>query len=238
MASDTGDSIHASSGQWSFGGDTPKNFDQHVSKSVPLYFEGHQLIANLSQHFVPQCGSVIHVGCSTGVLTQHIASELSGRQANILAVDIEENMIAEAKSRDNPHKINFLTSDFLDLDVAPNSVNLIVCHYVIQFIHPSVRQLVVDKIYASLCWGGALIMFEKIRASDARFQDIFTTSYHDFKISSGYSPSNVYAKQQSLRSVLEPFSSNGNFDMLKRSGFVDIETIFQYIPFKGFLAIK
>lgn len=238
MSTDTGDSINACSGQWSFGGDTPKNFDQHVSKSVPLYFEGHQLIANLSQHFVPHGGSVIHVGCSTGVLTQCIANDLSGRRVDILGVDIEENMIIEAKSRDNPNKINFVTSDFLDLDISPSSINLIVCHYVIQFIHPSVRQFYLDKIYSSLCWGGALILFEKTRASDARFQDIFTSSYHDFKISSGYSPSNVYAKQQSLKSVLEPFSTSGNIDMMKRAGFVDIETVFQFIPFKGFLAIK
>ena len=81
-------------------------------------------------------------------------------------------------------------------------------------------------------------MFEKTRATDARFQDIFTSSYQDYKILSGYSPSNVYAKQQSLKTVLEPFSTKGNIDMLKRAGFIDIETVFQFIPFKGFLAIK
>lgn len=238
MSNDTGDSINAPSGQWSFGGDTPRNFDQHVSKSVPLYFEGHQLISNLSQYFVPQGGCLIHVGCSTGVLTRTIADDMSGRNISIVGVDIEEDMIREANSRDNPHNINFTASDFLDLDVSPGSINLIVCHYVIQFIHPSVRQLYLDKIYSSLCWGGALIMFEKTRASDARFQDIFTSSYHDFKVKSGYSPSNIYAKQKSLKSVLEPFSSKGNIDMLERAGFVDIETVFQFIPFKGFLAIK
>ena len=40
----TGDNIYSESGLWTFGGNTPKNFDEHVSKSVPLYAEGHELI--------------------------------------------------------------------------------------------------------------------------------------------------------------------------------------------------
>ena len=41
-----------------------------------------------------------------------------------------------------------------------------------QFIAPKKRQLLFDKIYNSLNWGGAFVLCEKIRGSDARFQDI------------------------------------------------------------------
>ena len=47
----TGDNIYSESGLWTFGGNTPKNFDEHVSKSVPLYAEGHELII-LFQNFL------------------------------------------------------------------------------------------------------------------------------------------------------------------------------------------
>jgi len=30
----------------------------------------------------------------------------------------------------------------------------------------------------------------------------------------------------------------GNFDLLKRSGFEDIATIFKYVPFAGIISIK
>ena len=36
---------------------------------------------------------------------------------------------------------------------------------------PKSRQLFINKIYNSLNWGGALILYEKIRGPDARFQD-------------------------------------------------------------------
>ena len=100
------------------------------------------------------------------------------------------------------------------------------------------RQLVIDKIYKSLMWGGAFIMFEKVRGSDARFQDIFNCFYQDFKSQQGYSADEILEKQRSLKSILEPFSRQGNIDMLKRAKFVDIESILKYACFEGFLSIK
>jgi tRNA (cmo5U34)-methyltransferase len=46
------------------------------------------------------------------------------------------------------------------------------------------------------------------------------------------------AKTRSLKGVLEPFSTQGNIQLLKRSGFKDIMTVFKYGCFEGFLAIK
>ena len=48
---DVGDSIGSENAQWTFSGDTAKYFDQHVSKSVPLYTQSHHLIAQISDFF-------------------------------------------------------------------------------------------------------------------------------------------------------------------------------------------
>ena len=53
-----------------------------------------------------------------------------------------------------------------------------------------------------------------------------------------YSPDEIVGKARSLKSVLEPFSTEGNLGLLNRSGFVDIMTVFKYACFEGFLAIK
>lgn len=49
-----GDDITAFRSSFSFGGKTPKNFDKHISKSVPLYRNGHDLICKLSSFFFEQ----------------------------------------------------------------------------------------------------------------------------------------------------------------------------------------
>ena len=45
-------------------------------------------------------------------------------------------------------------------------------------------------------------------------------------------------KANSLIGILEPFSSQGNIDLLKRAGFKDICTVSKLLCFEGFLAIK
>jgi tRNA (cmo5U34)-methyltransferase len=77
-----------------------------------------------------------------------------------------------------------------------------------------------------------------VRGADARFQDIITALYNDYKLRAGYTPDEIINKSRSLKGVLEPFSTQGNLDMLRRAGFVDINTVQKYLCFEGFLAIK
>ena len=103
---------------------------------------------------------------------------------------------------------------------------------------PRIRQDLLNRVYEALNWGGAFILFEKVRAPDARFQDIASGVYTDFKLENGFDPAEIVNKTRSLKGVLEPFSTQGNLDLLGRAGFVDIMTVMKYIPFEGFLAIK
>ena len=81
-------------------------------------------------------------------------------------------------------------------------------------------------------------MVEKVRATDARFQDIMNQVYIDYKKDQKFSDKEIINKSRSLKGVMEPFSTKGNMDMLKRAGFKDILTVFKYGFFEGFLAIK
>lgn len=81
-------------------------------------------------------------------------------------------------------------------------------------------------------------MFEKVRAPDARFQDMMSALYVDFKLQQGFSEREIVHKSRSLKGILEPFSTQGNIDMMKRAGFVDHMTVFKHLCFEGFLLIK
>ena len=132
--------------------------------------------------------------------------------------------------------LEFLVDDILQADLA--GADMIVAYYTVQFVRPSQRQQLFDKLYESLNWGGALLLFEKVRANDARFQDITTSLYNEYKIEQGYTPEEIFSKTRSLKGVLEPFSTQGNLDLMGRAGFVDIISVFKYVCFEGFLAIK
>jgi tRNA (cmo5U34)-methyltransferase len=232
-----GDGISTIVGDWTFSGETSVNFDEHVSRSVPLYYEGHDLICKISDFFLSRNSLCYEFGCSTGSLLRKL-SEHNKNKDNIkfVGIDIEKDMIKEATSHHTIDNVTFECSDILDYDLEKS--DLIISYYTAQFVKARDRQRYFDKIYSSLNWGGALLLFEKVRAPDARFQDVYTGLYNDFKIDNGYSTSQIYNKSKSLTGVLDPFSEDGNIDLLERSGFVDITTIMKYICFTGFVAIK
>mgnify|MGYP001157180377 FL=1 len=233
----TGDGIEAKIGSWSFGGEVVKNFDNHIKKSVPGYDEGHDLITKLVPFFIGENGSkVVEIGCSTGTLTKKICKLTDRPDIQFLGIDIESDMIAYAKENNNYDNCTFEVGDVKDYDISNSSV--ITSYYTVQFINPSIRQVIIDKIFNSLNWGGAFLFFEKVRGPDARFQDILQTLYTEYKMSQGYNEKEIIGKTLSLKGILEPFSSNANVEMLKRAGFKDINLIFKRLCFEGYLAIK
>ena len=62
--------------------------------------------------------------------------------------------------------------------------------------------------------------------------------YNEYKLTNEYTPDHIMSKSRSLKGVLEPFSSKANLEMLARAGFKDVMTVYKYISFEGFLAIK
>ena len=234
-----GDNISADVSSWSFAGKTPLVFDQHISKSVPGYDEGQQIISSYCDFFINLNPKRIYdLGCSTGSLLQKIESRHSNKDISYIGYDVIPEMIDIANKRKfiNKNRFDFSCENILEVEFLESSV--ITSYYTLQFILPSVRQKLVNKIYESLCWGGAFFVFEKTRGPDGRFQDMNTHVYNDYKLRNGYKPEEIFSKSRSLAGVLEPFSDRGNHEMFQRAGFKDIEYIFTNISFKGWICVK
>ena len=234
--STVGDSIDAGNASWSFAGDVVNTFEDHISKSVPFYAQGHDLICQLSDFFIKQDSYCYELGSSTGLLTKKLADNSGNDKGNFIGIDCVEDMIEFANNNYVNPNLEYILGDVMTHPYEES--DLFISYYLLQFIHPSMRQQLVNKIYQSLRWGGAFICFEKVRAPDARFQDISSSLYADYKLSNGYSAEEIISKSRSLKGVLEPFSTQGNIDMLNRAGFIDINPIFKYICFEGYLCIK
>ncbi len=232
-----GEDIVADNASWTFGDSVPSGFTEHVKRSVPYYEDGHDIVCKLSDFFLKDGSICYELGVSTGSLIKKLSEHHKNRNVRFVGIDLEEKMIEQAKKEiGDDKKIQVITGDINAYEYEP--ADLIVSYYTIQFVPPRLRQYLIDTIYKSLNWGGAFIMFEKVRACDARFQDIMTLLYSDYKLEQGYTSEEIIAKTRSLKGVLEPFSTQGNLDLLKRAGFVDYMTVMKHLCFEGFLAIK
>ena len=233
-----GQGISTLNAGWKFDAAVVENFDDHVVQSIPFYLEGHDLICKVTDYFVKDDSVAYDLGASTGSLLLKLVDHHKHKpDVRWIGIDTEPSMVEKAKKPLKKFKnVEMRVDDVTTMEF--EGADLIIAYYTVQFVHPKHRQILIDNIFNALNWGGAFIWFEKVRASDARFQDIMTTLYHDFKLGNGFSPEEVISKSRSLKGVLEPFSTNGNLDLLKRAGFVDSISIMKYLCFEGILAIK
>lgn len=223
--------------KWTFGGGTPSNFDAHVRKSIPLYAEGHNLIADLAMHFAPTEGKVIDVGCSTGTLLALMAERLRDGPDIFLGFDIEPDMIKAARERCKEFdRVKIYAGDASAIDY--KGAHIVVMYYTLQFVHPQHRLNVLRKVHQGLDKGGALFLFEKTLAENARLQEIADQQYIDFKRKNGFTLDEIYDKSFSLRALLYPHSTHEIMQQLAAAGFGDVMVIQKYLNFAGMLAVK
>jgi tRNA (cmo5U34)-methyltransferase len=233
----TGDNISAENANWKFSGDVVKKFDSHVKKSVPLYEWSHEIGLKISDFFLTEPSLCYDIGCSTGTFLEKIATKNKNKDIKFIGLDEIKDMCEMAKKKNSKiKKIKILNKKIQNYNL--NKCDFLTSFYTIQFINPSIRQNIFNKIFKSLRWGGGFLLFEKVRSPDARFQDMMNQIYMEYKIDQSYTPEEILSKSMSLKGVLEPFSTNANIQMMKRAGFKDITTVFKFLNFEGYLAIK
>lgn len=235
-----GDNISMLSGQWSFDG-IEDEFDAHAVKSIPFYQESHAMTVRLAEYFITSGSIVLDIGCSTGTLLKSLYQGHDGAQLNLklLGVDPVASMVQKAEGNLKSigvaeFEINL--GSFLDFKY--EGIDLITSLYTFQFLHPSIRHQAIKQAYDALKIGGALICFEKVKADQAIFNEMFLEQYSDFKSRSGYSEEEKAQKTRSLRGVMRPFTENQNIQMLTSGGFSDVSRVFKWLCFEGYLAIK
>ena len=227
--------LPADNANWTFEV-APQDFDCHIRKSIPFYDQCHGLIAQISDYFLPPKAMVYDIGSTTGALVNLILARHPDKDFSIKGLDVVERMVSYANENCTDNRASFECMNAMEYDFKP--ANLFILNYTLQFIHPRVRIDLLHKIYQNLEWGGGLLIFEKVRAPDARFQDYMTQIYTDFKLENGFTAEQVINKQKSLKGVLEPFSEQGNLKLLTEVGFKDVVTVFKWVSFQGWLAIK
>lgn len=233
-----GQEIETRRADWTFEGSVADTFVDHVRQSVPMYDVGHDLICSLSDYFVHSDSVCYEIGVSTGELTRKLALHNAHKEGiRWVGIDPVAPMIDKARKHcADLSNVELAVGDALTFDF--EKTDFVTSYYCVQFIPPRHRQDVINRIYERLNWGGAFVLFEKVRAPDARFQDMMVTLYNDFKQKNGFSSDEILNKTASLKGVLDPFSTEGNLGLLRRAGFTDVMTVMKHICFEGFLAIK
>lgn len=227
--------------KFTFGQGKTENFDEHIKKSIRGYDNLLQDVVNLSQYFVDQHTTVVDIGCSTGKLLQEIIAKNS-IDCDYVGVEIEKSFSdALIKTRKQVTKarpstcLKFTEGDIRDYEF--ENCSLITSLFTLQFLPVKNRAEIIKKIYKGLNKGGCFIFAEKIVCNDARFQEMLTFNYYDYK-SVHFTADEILDKEKKLRSMLKPNTWEEINQMLKDAGFQMIQPFWMNHMFVGGVAIK
>ena len=108
-----------------------------------------------------------------------------------------------------------------------------------QFLPERDRLKLVKKIYKGLNDGGAFIFAEKVLCKNAKFHDMLTFMYYDYKKLS-FTEKEIFDKERSIRDQMHLWSEFKLFEMLRSAGFVSSYTqlFWRNHLFVGILAVK
>lgn len=193
---------------------------------------------------------ILDLGTSTANTLLEIAQIASSRGlcVHLIGIDSSDSMLKIAEDKLAAYDIKQakagsanITAELLcgDIcDIALPNADLVVANFTLQFVRPISRFKLCAKIAECVNSGGLFWLSEKICSQNTKLDKIFINKYLKTKKSRGYSEFEISKKREALENVLVPFSENENQKMLIESGFSSIETIFRWVNFASFFALK
>jgi tRNA (cmo5U34)-methyltransferase len=215
-------------------------FDDMLDRSIPFYRQVIDAEAQLLNEFLDPGDTVYDLGCSTGTTLLEFSRLLENKGLQFVGIDNSAPMLDKARRKSELYSkqesLSFSLEDITAFD-HPGAGGIIL-NYTLQFIRPLQREAFLQRLFHNLRPGGIILISEKVINHDRRLNREYINIYHRFKRTRGYSELEIAKKREALENVLIPFSIEENKTMLKNSGFVSVETYFQWFNFTSFIAIK
>ena len=223
--------------QFEFDEEVASVFDDMLSRSVPFYKEMQRLTINFAKNYLEDNDKVYDLGCSTASTLIEL-SKHSTKKLELIGIDNSSAMLnrAEKKAKAFGVDIKFINNDLHN--VSYDNAKLIISNYTLQFIRPLQREKLVKKIYNNLQDDGVFIFCEKVISSNKILDKQYIDEYYEFKKTQGYSEFEIAQKREALENVLIPYTEDENKKMILDAGFSHCETLFKWVNFATFIAIK
>lgn len=110
-----------------FSGSVPSRYDRYLG---PLLFKPYaRLLAERAQALAP--GRVLETAAGTGIVTAALAEAIP--DADIVATDLNPDMLEVARHQARSDKVTFEVVDAMDLPFADSTFDLVVCQFGIMF---------------------------------------------------------------------------------------------------------
>lgn len=232
------DNVNVKNKKWEFTEEVANCFDNMLSRSIPDYNNMRKIVKNIGFDFVKKGTNIIDIGCSDGRAIAPFVNNFK-TENNYIMYDLSEPMLKICRDKFSMYKENCVIENY-DLRKGINVGNCSVCLSILtlQFTPIEYRQKILKSIYNSLNKNGVLIIVEKVLGNTFRIDNLLVDKYYKMKRENQYTQEQIEDKRKSLEGVLVPITAEWNIELLKNTGFKDLDCFWRCLNFAGWIAIK
>jgi tRNA (cmo5U34)-methyltransferase len=213
---------------WTFK-DFADDFDSHVREQLPWYELVTESVAYLARNYLPKCGAVYDIGCSTGNMTKALLPLLDERFARLHAFDSDVSMVKQFEKNIVSSKV-LVSQDWAE-SFSYENFDVAIVFLTAMFLPPTDQSKFLDNLYMSLNEGGAIIIVDKACDEGDYFATVMKRLTMYWKLKNGAKAKDILNKELSLSGIQRPLHS----DLLNAYG---AKQFFQLGEFKGWVIEK
>lgn len=227
--------------KWEFDDNVTQVFSDMLERSIPQYGVMRSSVFDIAYQYVKANTQIVDLGCSKGDALEPFIYAF-GSNNRYLGIEYSTSMLEVARAR---YK-ELISSNLVEIkehdlrNGLPENVLACVTLSVLtlQFTPIEYRLKIIRDIYKRTISGGAFILVEKVLGDTAELDSLMVNKYYALKSKNGYSQEEIDRKRLSLEGVLVPVTAKWNEEMLRHSGFSQIDCFWRWMNFAGWIAIK
>ena len=228
------DLIDVENKKWEFNDEVSACFDDMLERSIPEYSLMRELTFKIGSDFASVGSNILDIGCSNGRAIEPFCRKF-GDDLDYYLFDVSEHMLQRAKELlGDVHIENKNIIEGFNV----GNCSLVLSILTLQFTPIEYRHKIMKSIYDNLNEGGALILVEKVLGNTSDIDDILVNKYYGMKKEHQYTEKQIKDKRKSLEGVLVPITASWNEDLLKQTGFRQIDCFWRCLNFAGWIAVK
>jgi tRNA (cmo5U34)-methyltransferase len=215
-------------------------FPDMINRSVPSYQNIIDCVGKMANLLCNSNPIIYDLGCSLGNVSLSIAKHAQSKNPKIKGIDNSSAMIERCQQHIDAfsfgNSISLKQADLVSLALSP--CNMVVINFTLQFIEPTKRQNIINKVYRALEPKGVFVLSEKIELSNAVLNNVLVDLHHEFKRENGYSDLEISQKRSALEEVMRLDTVKIHQERLREAGFSNVCVWYQHFNFVSILAIK
>jgi len=211
-----------------------RKYDSQRRRFLPCYDDYYKTSISLLKCYKDNFAKIVDLGAGTGLLTKEICELYPN--AHYVLIDVAKDMLKIAEERfKGLNNFEFIESDYAE-DIPVTNCDLICSALSIHHLESNEKAALYKNCYEKLDKGGCLINLDQFNAETETVNDLYNDWWYSY-INWNVAPEEK-ASWMERRKLDKENTIQETIELLKNSGFGNVECIYHFMKFGVIIAIK